>query len=121
MRISDWSTGVCSSDPQHPTKACPNQPSVLLVAAPRRRHQAGQVARRPVQRRFGAMPQVAQLARRARHRSVYTLRSEEHTSELQSLMRSSYAVFCLKNKTTIRLHHSTLNTTTTPEIISIIA
>src|SRR3546814_5788781 len=28
------------------------------------------------------------------------LRSEEHTSELQSLMRSSYAVFCLKKKTT---------------------
>src|SRR3546814_8706671 len=30
------------------------------------------------------------------------LRSEEHTSELQSLMRNSYAVFCLKNKTTTR-------------------
>src|SRR3546814_7175140 len=29
-------------------------------------------------------------------------RSEEHTSELQSLMRSSYAVFCLKKKTTIK-------------------
>src|SRR3546814_4067959 len=29
----------------------------------------------------------------------FGLRSEEHTSELQSLMRSSYAVFCLKNKT----------------------
>src|SRR3546814_4608018 len=29
-------------------------------------------------------------------------RSEEHTSELQSLMRISYAVFCLKKKTTIR-------------------
>src|SRR3546814_7558564 len=28
-------------------------------------------------------------------------RSEEHTSELQSLMRSSYAVFCLKQKTTL--------------------
>src|SRR3546814_10276380 len=28
----------------------------------------------------------------------YTLRSEEHTSELQSLMRISYAVFCLKKK-----------------------
>src|SRR3546814_2807615 len=28
------------------------------------------------------------------------LRSEEHTSELQSLMRTSYAVFCLKNKNT---------------------
>src|SRR3546814_4214025 len=32
----------------------------------------------------------------ARHR--FTLRSEEHTSELQSLMRISYAVFCLKKK-----------------------
>src|SRR3546814_7874468 len=32
-------------------------------------------------------------------------RSEEHTSELQSLMRISYAVFCLKKKTT-NTHHS---------------
>src|SRR3546814_3026812 len=31
--------------------------------------------------------------------AVGAVRSEEHTSELQSLMRSSYAVFCLKNKT----------------------
>src|SRR3546814_8050776 len=31
-------------------------------------------------------------------------RSEEHTSELQSLMRSSYAVFCLKQKTHITIH-----------------
>src|SRR3546814_2152815 len=30
------------------------------------------------------------------------LRSEEHTSELQSLMRTSYAVFCLKTRTTYR-------------------
>src|SRR3546814_6645148 len=30
----------------------------------------------------------------------FTHRSEEHTSELQSLMRTSYAVFCLKKKTT---------------------
>src|SRR3546814_9757337 len=40
----------------------------------------------------------AGVARRARH----FLRSEEHTSELQSLMRISYAVFCLKKKK----HHS---------------
>src|SRR3546814_19542879 len=33
------------------------------------------------------------------------LRSEEHTSELQSLMRISYAVFCLKKKTTIPSSH----------------
>src|SRR3546814_5096261 len=35
-------------------------------------------------------------------------RSEEHTSELQSLMRISYAVFCLKNKTTITTLHDIL-------------
>src|SRR3546814_1036483 len=49
---------------------------------------------------------VAQLRRRAGRRS------EEHTSELQSLMRISYAVFCLKKKntqykTTITAHKST--------------
>src|SRR3546814_4680095 len=40
------------------------------------------------------------------YRSLRSLRSEEHTSELQSLMRISYAVFCLKKKnknTTITL------------------
>src|SRR3546814_4777404 len=34
------------------------------------------------------------------------LRSEEHTSELQSLMRISYAVFCLKKKNTITIHNT---------------
>src|SRR3546814_9316690 len=33
------------------------------------------------------------------YRSDYDIRSEEHTSDLQSLMRTSYAVFCLKKKT----------------------
>src|SRR3546814_3491409 len=37
-------------------------------------------------------------------------RSEEHTSELQSLMRISYAVFCLKNKKHITKHQQTLTT-----------
>src|SRR3546814_1743270 len=32
-------------------------------------------------------------------RQLFVVRSEEHTSELQSLMRTSYAVFCLKKKT----------------------
>src|SRR3546814_6717206 len=35
------------------------------------------------------------------------MRSEEHTSELQSLMRNSYAVFCLKKKTTYKHTHNT--------------
>src|SRR3546814_10535438 len=40
------------------------------------------------------------LMLRARYSSLSIIgRSEEHTSELQSLMRISYAVFCLKNKT----------------------
>src|SRR3546814_10602420 len=40
-----------------------------------------------------------------------TVRSEEHTSELQSLMRSSYAVFCLKkkNKKTNIQYNNTIN------------
>src|SRR3546814_4418846 len=36
-------------------------------------------------------------------------RSEEHTSELQSLMRISYAVFCLKKKKKIHKYHSTIS------------
>src|SRR3546814_4792105 len=39
-----------------------------------------------------------------RRRSLASPRSEEHTSELQSLMRISYAVFCLKKKKTIIEH-----------------
>src|SRR3546814_2778926 len=43
--------------------------------------------------------------------ALRTLRSEEHTSELQSLMRISYAVFCLKKKNEIKPEHYS----TTPE------
>src|SRR3546814_9106683 len=38
-------------------------------------------------------------------------RSEEHTSELQSLMRTSYAVFCLKKKQTTRTRHAPISPT----------
>src|SRR3546814_9601733 len=38
---------------------------------------------------------------------AFRLRSEEHTSELQSLMRISYAVFCLKKKNTIKNKNTT--------------
>src|SRR3546814_10763638 len=41
------------------------------------------------------------LTGRLRLRGLFNLRSEEHTSELQSLMRISYAVFCLKKKNII--------------------
>src|SRR3546814_6834238 len=42
----------------------------------------------------------SQLAKHAKELARLGVRSEEHTSELPSLMRSSYAVFCLKKKTT---------------------
>src|SRR3546814_5017000 len=41
------------------------------------------------------------------------IRSEEHTSELQSLMRISYAVFCLKKKTIINTHMNIITSLTT--------
>src|SRR3546814_5477461 len=49
---------------------------------------------------------VAKL-RRAQTRRCPTPRSEEHTSELQSLMRISYAVFCLKKKKNSQSEHRT--------------
>src|SRR3546814_1448159 len=64
---------------------------------------------RPVQRignRLGrfqeaeGMGEIGVARALARHRLTPEPRSEEHTSELQSLMRNSTAVFCLKNKYT---------------------
>src|SRR3546814_4146521 len=76
----------------------------------RQRRAAGVVdldlaARRQLQRAlepFGVGPQ-ADLHEHA----LQFDRSEEHTSELQSLMRTSYAVFCLKKKTTPHIHRRT--------------
>src|SRR3546814_8189954 len=54
--------------------------------------------------------------RAALHQPVSSLRSEEHTSELQSLMRISYAVFCLKKKKkniNTNTHLTSKQTTTT--------
>src|SRR3546814_3182224 len=119
MRISDWSSDVCSSDLALPQpdfdpgggafrqqqvddlagRAVAEQlPQGLLVpgdavavdqgdevlrrVAAQRRHAEVRVGRQEIGRRGVQVGEVA--------------RSEEHTSELQSLMRSSYAVFCLK-------------------------
>src|SRR3546814_10794628 len=59
---------------------------------------------------FGFMTRVALAAESANHHPDWSnvwnrVRSEEHTSELQSLMRSSYAVFCLKKKKEIKHTH----------------
>src|SRR3546814_7843572 len=47
---------------------------------------------------YTAEPRRASRGRPGGTRSPKQVRSEEHTSELQSLMRNSYAVFCLKKK-----------------------
>src|SRR3546814_3392003 len=144
MRISDWSSDVCSSDldgegtrhirirgeaelrPQ--TIAVPGDPSsaaFFIVAAlivpgsdvtianvglnPTRaglvavlRAMGGDIELRDP-RDVGGEP-VADL--RVRHSTLKGItvdpRSDEHTSELQSLMRNSYAVFCLQQKTSIQ-------------------
>src|SRR3546814_2069470 len=62
---------------------------------------------------IAAQTSTFDVARRALLRSW---RSEEHTSELQSLMRISYAVFCLKNKTTTL---TTTKQTLPPSVASI--
>src|SRR3546814_2719676 len=97
MRISDWSSDGCSSDLDdlHPGDAGrPLACGDLLggvgsgaVALCRRLHAAD----RPAARLCPLWPGPRAGASR----------SEEHTSELQSLMRISYAVFCLKTKTFI--------------------
>src|SRR3546814_969680 len=51
----------------------------------------------------------------AAQRTRYPIRSEEHTSELQSLMRISYAVFCLKKKKQTHNEH-TANLVPTPPL-----
>src|SRR3546814_6583029 len=53
----------------------------------------------PADERHGALAEAYEAAARA-------ARSEEHTSELQSLMRISYAVFCLKKKTNTKIQQS---------------
>src|SRR3546814_8429699 len=102
MRISDWSSDVCSSDLEgggadQGGKQGSGQHLVLAHCfglLQRTSHEGGG-------RRFpcdgprrGAWAAVAARKRWARERD----RSEEPTSELQSLMRISYAVFCLKKK-----------------------
>src|SRR3546814_9671401 len=127
MRISDWSSDVCSSDlPPHIADDDRRKlPPARLADRPRKAE--GQPA--PARARRDAVARPRTLARRRagsrhldgdprsgraghRHRRRWRDaprklfepacdgavgdRSEEHTSELQSLMRISYAVFCLK-------------------------
>src|SRR3546814_5154797 len=124
MRISDWSSDVCSSDLRRIGQLAAERDQKLGVLRRALQHQ------RPVQVVPGLVVRAAEEilqdlhvgegaadhhrrnAGAGQHPAILSLdegvglrvridgaaRSEEHTSELQSLMRISYAVFCLKKK-----------------------
>src|SRR3546814_6496081 len=123
MRISDWSSDVCSSDLTVP--GIDMIVALAMMAAigdvtrftePRRLvsylglnpsvHQSGpgpayhgRITKQGRGHARGMLVEAAWAAARAPGPlRAFFLRSEEHTSELQSLMRISYAVFCLKKK-----------------------
>src|SRR3546814_4326964 len=102
MRISDWSSDVCSSDLARSTASgWRSQPVQFLhgLAGKKSRRSSTTTA---ASRHRSASSSSARSNRTspcswcARCRCRRRRRSEEHTSELQSLMRTSYAVFCLK-------------------------
>src|SRR3546814_7760331 len=105
MRISDWSSDVCSSDLQIAyslSKSALWQATATLAVAFGSRARVNAVA--PGLTMATDDYSAAQVERLAKRMPLGALptpvqRSEEHTSELQSLMRISYAVFCLKKKT----------------------
>src|SRR3546814_9727309 len=111
MRISDWSSDVCSSDLVRSggSQDC-GLMAVIILRLGGAHDPAGIIAVSP-----GAHASARQYGRAERRKLVSQFmqqiyrgdiqgielrqaRSEEHTSELQSLMRNSYAVFCLKKK-----------------------
>src|SRR3546814_1750621 len=132
MRISDWSSDVCSSDlarivnprtdddpnpngaerrPDRGTARPARRPRLdggggARASRPWRGLLSRHAARRRLLSRDDRGGRVNRRALRPRSRAGRPLRhkSEEHTSELQSLMRISYAVFCLKKKKQKKLH-----------------
>src|SRR3546814_8715401 len=112
MRFSDWSSDVCSSDlsawyapvgldRSAELRAFAGRPAVCVRQRPPGSRSTARVCAETRVRRRHALDTSSGLCRLSRTRSGIgrrQRRSEEHTSELQSLMRISYAVFCLKKK-----------------------
>src|SRR3546814_1638844 len=114
MRISDWSSDVCSSDlcagiaatgQADRTATMPpvgsisprwEQPARAMAIIPVNANRE-KVTGNPLGTGVGLLIHSPSTTQLKLHRAA---RSEEHTSELQSLMRISYAVFCLKKKNT---------------------
>src|SRR3546814_8283526 len=105
MRISDWSSDVCSSDLTYSAESrrSASGPTLISIMFSIKAHrQGGQSLVSPHDivssgLCIGCGGCVAGT-NRSDTKMRWDRRSEEHTSELQSLMRISYAVFCLKKK-----------------------
>src|SRR3546814_6928320 len=119
MRISDWSSDVCSSDllrraiaaaavispasatsrPSDVSSAASSLPPFLRnflgILTPATCFGSRALLFLPIPASFRSTTRYYKMAY---YLYITPRRSEEHTSELQSLMRSSYAVFCLKKK-----------------------
>src|SRR3546814_7572191 len=91
MRISDWSSDVCSSD--LPGDGCASATSSANASSASPQLVGGEADSASSRSR-----NASGIAPPASSSTASVSRSEEHTSELQSLMRISYAVFCLKKK-----------------------
>src|SRR3546814_8564836 len=116
MSISDWSSDVCSSDLRERgitilakcTAVMWGDTKINIVDTPGHADFGGEVERilsmvdgvlLLVDASEGPMPQTKFVTAKALARGLRPIvRSEEHTSELQSLMRISYAVLCLNKK-----------------------
>src|SRR3546814_2708613 len=119
MRISDWSSDVCSSDLKEPKGfggmaqiegGLDEGQRVLLVEdlttdggskakfVHALRQAGATVDHTYVVFHYGIFPEIWETMDALGVKLHALARSEEHTSELQSLMRISYAVFCLKKK-----------------------
>src|SRR3546814_2270452 len=107
MRISDWSSDVCSSDLQaeHLLGLEVERAGLVGLRVQRKKppHHLIVLAQDAL---VHPLPECGELGQTIAHAAPPSngsspplrSRSEEHTSELQSLMRISYAVFCLKKK-----------------------
>src|SRR3546814_1052309 len=131
MRISDWSSDVCSSDlfDLASSRRAPASTSTgrirfstvsgsgLAVTMTLSRSLTWRSSCTASTAGAGAAPDVVVAPDGSAAPSLGAgARSEEHTSELQSLMRISYAVFCLKKKKKKKTKtHTTSNRTTTQQ------
>src|SRR3546814_4512474 len=108
MRISDWSSDVCSSDLGTLSSLASelSQPELEAAAGNGGNEiRAWLMLAAAMNDAPGRTLAYSDMPEWLTGMAVAVIRSEEHTSELQSIMRISYAVFCLKKKNSTREEH----------------